>query len=633
MGSSSDEESDISDSEITEYSKKPYEGLKSGIYKVKGSNGILRCPFCAGKKKQGYKYKDLLQHSTGVSKGASHRSAKQKANHLALAKYLENELADEAEPLPQRVVAPVAAESEQTELYCWPWTGIVVNIHNKRENGKDLDSSSYWLKKFSKYKPLAVEVFWDDQELIAQAVVRFDSDWTGFKNAMEFENFFEADHHSKKEWGARSSSLGSNIYGWVARDDDYRSEGTVGYYLRKTGGLKTISDLIQEATENRNKTVANLANEIDMKNDNLDQLQVKYNERTMSLSRMLVEKDMLHRAFSEETRRMQRIAREHVQRVLDEQELLNMELENKRRQLDSWSKELNKREALTEREKQKLEEEKQKNDVRNNALQMASKEQKRADENVLRLVEEQKREKEDAMKRVLELERNLVEKQKLEMEIEELKGKLEVMKHMGGKDDAAVQKKIKEMNEQLDEKIEEMDGLEDLNKQLVTKELLSNDELQKARKELIAGLSEMLSSSRVNIGIKRMGEIDEKSFQNTCKQRFPAEEAEIKTAELCSLWQDKLKNPGFHPFKIIQVDGKHEEVLDEDDESLFKLKDEWGDEIYNGVTTALKELNEYNPSGRYVVPELWNFKENRKATLKEVISYILKQLKTLKRKR
>lgn len=54
------------------------------------------------------------------------------------------------------------------------------------------------------------------------------------------------------------------------------------------------------------------------------------------------------------------MAREHIRRVLDEQEMLNVELENKRRRLDSWSKELNKREALTERDKQKLEEEKKK---------------------------------------------------------------------------------------------------------------------------------------------------------------------------------------------------------------------------------------------------------------------------------
>lgn len=57
---------------------------------------------------------------------------------------------------------------------------------------------------------------------------------------------------------------------------------------------------------------------------------------------------------------MQRLAREHVQRVLDEQEKLNSELESKKRKLDSWSKELNKREALTERERQKLDEEKKK---------------------------------------------------------------------------------------------------------------------------------------------------------------------------------------------------------------------------------------------------------------------------------
>ena len=74
-------------------------------------------------------------------------------------------------------------------------------------------------------------------------------------------------------------------------------------------------------------------------------------------------------------------------------------------------------------------------------------------------------------------------------------------------------------------------------------------------------------------------------------------------------------------------------VLKEDDELLVDLKEEWGEEIYDAVATALKEIQEYNPSGCYVVPELWNFKENRKATLKEVIAYIFNQLKTLKRKR
>ncbi|KAK4485812.1 hypothetical protein RD792_008459 [Penstemon davidsonii] len=634
MGSSSDEESDFSESEIEEYKEKPYELLKAGTYKVKGPNGTLRCPFCAGKKKQVYQYNHLYQHAIGVAKGSALRSAKQKANHLALASYLANYLSDEAETLPQRVEPASVATPEQTELYCWPWVGIVANIIREPKNANRVDSSSYWLSKFSKYKPLEILIFWDEQQRTAQAVIKFDADWSGFKNAMEFERSFEHVGQSKKEWDNRKTSPGPSIFGWFAREDDYKSEGPVGDYLRNKGELKTIKDVVHEATKDRNKIVGSLVSEIDLKNDNLDQLKIKYNEKTMSLSRMLEEKDELHRCFYEETRKLQRIARERIQRVLDEQEMLNVELENKKKRLDSWSKELNKREALTERERQKLDEEKAKNDMRNNALQMASVEQRKADENVLRLVEEQKREKEEALKKVIELEKHLGEKQKLEMEIEELKGKLEVMKHMGGDDDEALQEKIKQMNEQLEDKKDDLNHLEDTNKQLFAKERESNDELQEARKVLIAGLQDMLTSNRVSIGIKRMGEIDEKAFKNACNLKFPTAEVEIQALTKCSEWQEYLKDPNWHPFRVI-TDHRDisQEFLKEDDEKLCGLKDEWGVEAYDAVTTALKEMNEYNPSGRYVVPELWNFKEDRKATLKEVISYIFTQLKSLKRKR
>ena len=57
---------------------------------------------------------------------------------------------------------------------------------------------------------------------------------------------------------------------------------------------------------------------------------------------------------------MQRLAHDHVKKILDEQEKLNSELDSKKKKLDYWSKELNKREALTERERQKLDEEKNK---------------------------------------------------------------------------------------------------------------------------------------------------------------------------------------------------------------------------------------------------------------------------------
>ncbi|TQD74947.1 hypothetical protein C1H46_039518 [Malus baccata] len=218
------------------------------------------------------------------------------------------------------------------------------------------------------------------------------------------------------------------------------------------------------------------------------------------------------------------------------------------------------------------------------------------------------------------------------MEIEELKGKLEVMKHLGDQDDDAVQSKIKEMEDELGEKVDELEDLESLNQTLITKERQSNDELQEARKELIVGLSEMLSG-RSNIGIKRMGDLDQKPFMNTCKERFTLEEAQVQASTLCSLWQDNLTNPDWHPFKVTTVNEEPKEILDEEDEKLRNLKEEWGNEIHECVVTALKELNDYNPSGRYVISELWNFKEGRKATLKEVISFVLKSIKTLKRKR
>ncbi|KAK7294009.1 hypothetical protein RJT34_16892 [Clitoria ternatea] len=628
MDYSSEEDSDISESEINDYSEKPYEQLKAGKYKVKNLNGTLRCPYCAGKKKQDYKYKDLLQHASGVGKGSANRSAKQKANHIALAKYLETDLASEAEPIQRPSLSqPINQPLQQDELYVWPWTGIIVNVKGK------LNDSDYWMMEFTKYRPKGVRIFLKDDDRIAQAVIDFNNDWNGFMNASEFEKSFEAAHHGKKDWNSRKLDAGSNIYGWVAREDDYNCEGPVGEYLRNKGRLRTVSDIVQEASESRNSIVANLANEIDITNENLNKMQYKYNEKTMSLSRMLEEKDKLHSAFVEESRNMQRRARNEVRRILDEQEKLSSELEAKRRKLDSWSRDLNKREVLTDQERQKLEEEKKKKDLRNESLLLASKEQKIADENVLRLVEEQKREKEEALNKILQLEKQLDAKQKLEMEIEELKGKMQVMKHLGDEDDAAVQNKIKEMNDELQEKIDNLENMEAMNQTLIVKERQSNDELQEARKELIKGLEELLSSTRTNIGLKRMGELEQKFFVNQCKKRFSLEEAETKGVELCSLWQENVKNSAWHPFKVCKVEDKEEEIVDEEDEKLQSLKQEWGEEIHSAVVKALKEINEYNPSGGYTVWELWNFKEERKATLKEVITYIMNHIKPLKRKR
>lgn len=98
MGSKNDEESDISDSEINEYKEVTYKLLKFRTHKIRAPNGKFRCPFC-GDKEQVFQYTLLLQHAIRVAEG-SEDSAKQRANHFAMATYLVTDLADEAEPPP-----------------------------------------------------------------------------------------------------------------------------------------------------------------------------------------------------------------------------------------------------------------------------------------------------------------------------------------------------------------------------------------------------------------------------------------------------------------------------------------------------------------------------------------------------
>ncbi|KAI3842144.1 hypothetical protein MKX03_020000 [Papaver bracteatum] len=114
-----------------------------------------------------------------------------------------------------------------------------------------------------------------------------------------------------------------------------------------------------------------------------------------------------------------------------------------------------------------------------------------------------------------------------------------------------------DMCRKLEEKDYELDSLISLNT-LIAKECRSDHELQEARKVLIEGLDGFayVRSRPPVVGIKRMGELNEKPLRDICIKKFSSTEWETKSAELCSLWQKKIQDSEWYPYKHVTIDEK-----------------------------------------------------------------------------
>lgn len=70
------------------------------------------------------------------------------------------------------------------------------------------------------------------------------------------------------------------------------------------------------------------------------------------------------------------------------------------------------------------------------------------------------------------------------------------------------------------------------------------------------GLKDM--SINAHIGVKRMGELDSKPFHDVMKRIYGDTQADEMATELCSLWEEYLRDPEWHPIKVVYINGKHQ---------------------------------------------------------------------------
>ncbi|KAF8722055.1 hypothetical protein HU200_022686 [Digitaria exilis] len=562
MGHGSAEDSDVSDSDIVEHKEKTYAQLRGGKWKVKYGENAFRCPFCPGKKKQDYNLKDLLQHATGI--GAAHkRSAKVKATHLGLAMFLEKDIASSLEkPLQIVPYKPKTPKSEE-EVFVWPWMGIVANLPYELEAKEFSRGCEERLKaQLSRFRPLQVTILGDDmvqtfclsekdKDRAFCAIVKFAKDWSGFKDALAFEKHFVFEQYGKADW-YKIKCKKDDIYGWLARSDDYNSPGPIGKHLRENGDLRSVGDLEREGMQETGKRVAHYALQIEVTSEHMRKLEQKNNQNAMKLDRMMEEKDRLVEEHNKKMRKMQEDARRNSRKIIDQNIKLNKELEARKKEIDRKSKQLEKLAMKSNTNTEKLEVAKQENAKENMLINLATQKKTEQDVKLLRLVKHHEQEKEHVVKMLYNLENQLASKQKLELEIEQLTGNLEVMRHMGDAD-ANLKKKVDELRKTLEEKSEEMEAMDSLNQTLVIKERRTNDELEEAKKVLTTELPNMFAA-RSLIGVRRMGEPDKKAFFAACKGKTAQDDDELTL--LFSKWEDEIRHPEWHPFKVIEVDGQ-----------------------------------------------------------------------------
>ncbi|CAM0949451.1 unnamed protein product [Alopecurus aequalis] len=175
------------------------------------------------------------------------------------------------------------------------------------------------------------------------------------------------------------------------------------------------------------------------------------------------------------------------------------------------------------------------------------------------------------------------------------------------------------------------DNGEDVDNQgLITELEDAKKELSAIQSKLIKGFIDISGTGARNIAIKNIGHLNDKPFRQACLKKLTPKEAPEKSSELYNFWQKQLLNPEWIPSKTLN-DGNDLKEINVHDVELQELRAAWGEEVYKAVVDCLTEIEECGRlTDRTIVPELWNYKESRKATRIECVEYMCNQVKKCK---
>ncbi|XP_062183171.1 factor of DNA methylation 1-like [Phragmites australis] len=506
------------------------------------------------------------------------------------------------------------------ELLVWPWTGVLAMT---TADGDATSTLAFHAQQH--FAGIATTALQEEPASHHQhqdfLLLHFGKNWAGLRDAMSLARHFAG--AGRREWQRRGEgdSTGGGVFGWAAEEEDLLGDNAVGRFLRESG---VAARSVEEVQKDETIVAARLGGVASEYERRARFLEAKCEEMVWMMHMVEEENSCLHGELkvSEGWKTIaDNIIPQMNNGIHEENEKLRVELDAIGREIESRVERIQElKDGRTKLHCSKV----QKLVFEINSWEMAGREAKASDHAQM-LHEKHKEEMETIYAKVIQLEKEVERREAQVSAIRLLNMKLQAGENLTKEECQHLYKLMIILNNCLEQ---ERERLKNSFVDLTKRDRLNRDVLQESRQELIKGLESMMIGGNTVIGIKRMGQLDEKPFHHACKRKYRDDDPEGKAARLVSSWQDELKKTSWHPFKTIQVDGEDKDVVDEDDPKLRQLWTEYGDNVCNAVKVALRELNEYSPHGRHTVNELWDFREARKATMAKVVKHIFEQLNT-----